>query len=67
MLLSFAPQCCPQFSTSKPKITVFLFFFFRFSIRYNQGVTDIHATSINVIGEPRDVFTEIRRGTVGTK
>ena len=35
--------------------------------RYNQGVTDIQATSITIIGEPQEVFTEIRRGTVGTK
>ena len=35
--------------------------------RYNQGVTDIQATSIKIIGEPQEVFTEIRRGTVATK
>ena len=42
-------------------VTFFLFY------RYNQGVTDIQATSIKIIGEPQEVFTEIRRGTVGTK
>ena len=41
--------------------------FFSDFCRYNQGVTDIQATSIKVIGEPQEVFTEIQRGTVGTK
>ena len=43
------------------------FYLSLFLIRYNQGVTDIQATSINIVGEPQEVFKEIRRGTVGTK
>ena len=37
------------------------------SCRYNEGVTDIQATSIKMIGEPQEIFTEIQRGTVATK
>ena len=44
-----------------------MFNIFPLFCRYNQGVTDIQATSIKIIGEPQEVFTEIRRGTVETK